>query len=92
LAARPVGAHNRSLTPFAAQNGFDDGGLADAGIAGHDQHFEYQCEPDCAYLAFGKGKLDGNPRPLAMLKPDHEQDYCDPKTLLVALKAGAAAN
>jgi hypothetical protein len=36
--------------------GFDDGCLA--GTAGHDQHVRYQCEPDCAYLASGKGKPD----------------------------------
>jgi hypothetical protein len=26
--------------------------------AGHDRHVRYQCEPDCAYLASGKGKPD----------------------------------
>ena len=34
------------------------GGLADAGTAGHDQHFGHQGEPDRGYLAFGKGKPD----------------------------------
>ena len=40
------------------QNGFDDGGLPDAGPTGHDQHLGHQCEPDRGDLAFGKGKAD----------------------------------
>jgi hypothetical protein len=41
-----------------AQNGFDDGGLADPWTAGHDKHLGCQCEPDRGYLAFGKRKTD----------------------------------
>ena len=41
-----------------AQDGFDDGGLADARPAGHDQHLGHQREPDRGDLAFGKGKTD----------------------------------
>ena len=61
LAARPVGAHSRMLGALRredAQDGFDDGGLADAGPAGHDQHLGHQREPDRGDLAFGKGKTD----------------------------------
>jgi hypothetical protein len=36
LAARPVGAHSRRVVPEDAQDGFDDGGLADAGPAGQE--------------------------------------------------------
>ena len=51
-AQQKVGALRRE----DAQNGFDDGGLADAGTAGHDQHLGDQCEPDRGCLAFGQRK------------------------------------
>ena len=41
-----------------AQNGFDNGGLADTGTAGHDQDFGGQREPDRGYLTFGKAEPD----------------------------------
>ena len=47
-----------------SQNRFDDGGLSDAGPAGHDQYLGHQCEPDRGDLAFGQGETDVllNPR------------------------------
>ena len=61
MAARPVGAQSRSLSALRreyAQDGLDDGGLADAGPAGDDQHLGHQREPDRGDLAFRKGKPD----------------------------------
>ena len=61
MAARPVGAHSRRLSALRredAQDCLDDGGLANARTAGHDQHLGYQREPDCGDLAFRKGKTD----------------------------------
>ena len=61
MAARPVGAHSRRLSALRredAQDRLDDGGLADARTAGHDQHLGHQREPDRRDLAFGEGKTD----------------------------------
>ena len=56
-----------------AQNGFDNGGLADTGTAGHDQHLGDQREPDRGYLTFGKGKPD------ALLDPWQGPVRIDPR-------------
>ena len=59
FAARPVGAHNRSLNSFRCEypkDGFHNGGFTDAGTAGHNQHFGHKSEPDCSDLTFGKPK------------------------------------
>ena len=52
LAARPVGAQQKP-PPLAARMrriALDDGGLADTGTAGHDQHLGHEREPDRGYL------------------------------------------
>src|SRR6516164_5841450 len=41
-----------------AQDRLDDGGFADAGPAGHDQHLGHQRESDCRDLAVREGKAD----------------------------------
>src|SRR5208282_6705527 len=66
-----------------AQNALDDGGFADAGATGHDQHLGHQGEPDRGDLAFGKSetdtpldprqglvRIDPGPRQLAVRKTD----------------------
>src|SRR5207344_1553178 len=80
LAARPVGAHKESVTPLRreyAKDASDDGGLADAGAAGDDQHLGNQRQPDSGYLAFRQGKPDAllDPRQcLFRVDPGPRQD------------------
>ena len=57
LAARPVGAQRSSFAPFGRehlQDRLDDGGLADTGAAGDDEHLGDQRQADRRLLAVGK--------------------------------------
>src|SRR5437660_10320994 len=57
-AGRSAQQEGGALRRDYAQDGLDDGSLADAGTAGHDQHLGHQREPDRCYLALGEGKPD----------------------------------
>ena len=69
LAARPVGAHSSKLHALRrenAQDGVDDGRLADARSAGDDQHLGDQSQPDGGYLAFGERQAGASARSRAV--------------------------